>query len=69
MACEWNLDTSDEPDEDTHLLTCCCRECGKYGDLDCERDFRTGKLVVQVRTCFAKGGSFGVRDECEPITP
>lgn len=61
MACPWNLDTSDEPDPETGMIVCCCRECGRYADLRCDRDFRTGALIVSVMTCRDKGGSLPTR--------
>jgi hypothetical protein len=35
---------------------------GKFADLDCERDFASGALIVQVMTCVAKGGIQAVRE-------
>ena len=61
MACPWNLNYGD-PDPDTQTVLCRCHECGKYADLDCERDFETGDLIVQVMTCAAKGGFLVLRD-------
>lgn len=65
MPCPWNLDTSDTPDPETGQITCRCHECGRYADLDCDRDFETGHLVVQVMTCKAKAGWLPVRDTYE----
>lgn len=65
MPCPWNLDLTDEPDPATHTITCLCKECGRYADLDCERDFRTGALVVSVRTCTEKGGLVETRERAD----
>jgi hypothetical protein len=61
MACPWT-DYGD-PDPDTRTVLCRCRECDRYADLNCERDFETGALIVQVMTCTAKGGWQAVRDQ------
>jgi hypothetical protein len=61
MACSWDLEY-DEPDPETRQVTCRCRACGKFADLDCERDFASGDLIVQVMTCSAKGGTQAVRE-------
>lgn len=61
MPCPWNLQT-DDPDPDTRTLRCRCGECGRYAELHCERDFASGALVVQVRTCREKGGTLGMRE-------
>ncbi len=58
MACPWDI--SGNLDPHTQTIQCRCNECGKFADLDCERDFETGALVVQVMTCFAKGGDQAV---------
>lgn len=62
MACAWNLNTSEEPDENTGTIVCRCYDCGRYADLDCHRDFRTGRLVVSVLTCREKGGPLATRE-------
>jgi hypothetical protein len=62
MACPWNLDVTDEPDEGTHTITCVCRECGRYADLDCHRDFTSGALIVSAMTCKDKGGWLATRE-------
>ena len=62
MACPWNLDFSSEPDPDTHTIVCRCDKCGRYADLDCERDFVSGALIVQVMTCKAEGGHLETRE-------
>jgi hypothetical protein len=61
MACSWDINYSD-PDPETQRVLCRCRECGKYADLECDRDFASGTLIVQVMTCVAKGGCEVVRD-------
>ena len=57
MACNWNINSA-EPDPETRTIRCRCRDCGRSANLDCDRDFGTGELVVQVRTCVEKGGYF-----------
>ena len=64
MACSW--DTYGNPDPAIERVLCRCRECGKYADLDCGRDFASGSLIVQVMTCVAKGGCQVVRDTPTP---
>ena len=62
MSCNWNVNIADAQNDSDHTLTCRCNECGKYADLDCDRDFASGQLVVQIMTCVAKGGLQRVRD-------
>ena len=62
MACPWNINSNDEPDEETGMIVCRCDECHRYADLYCERDFRTGSLMVSVMTCRTKGGPVGTRE-------
>jgi hypothetical protein len=62
MACPWNVDYGG-PDHETRTVLCRCRECGKFANLECERDFESGALVVQVMTCINKGGWQAVRDQ------
>jgi hypothetical protein len=62
MACNWNLNTSDEPAPETSTIVCQCEDCGRYADLQCERDFRTGALSVSVMTCKEKGGGWPTRE-------
>ena len=58
MTCAWDLDFTDKPDPETQTILCQCDECGREAALGCDRDFETGRLVVQVRTCREKGGTF-----------
>jgi hypothetical protein len=66
MACPWEMGYG-EPDPETRQVTCRCRACGKFADLDCERDFASGMLVVQVMTCVAKGGTQAVYEKPKHI--
>ena len=51
MACPWDVNYSDQPDEDTGTIDCRCESCGRVKALYCDRDFETGQLIVQVETC------------------
>ena len=62
MACPWNTNYTREPDPETQTILCRCDKCGRYADLDCERDFASGALIVQVMTCRDEGGRLETRE-------
>ena len=63
MACSWNINLKHKPDSETGTILCKCYDCGHYADLQADRDYETGRLVVHVMTCKGRGGHITTREQ------